>query len=562
MRTATRFNRNRITAAARGGMLLCAAFCLFAAPLARAQTYDFQVPSMSVRVQINQDSSSDFWYSIDFRNTSTSQPIDVLDIGMPHGGYNLQECSAAINGAPLTRIAPSTVVNPGVEVHLDERSIPPGGGGNFQFHGKSPRMVYSDTESKGYASFQFMTTWWDGRYAHGDMDLTFQIVFPPGVKPNETKYHKTRFTSAGEYGGQLVFTWVRLDVSPSKGYLYGVSFPAVYVTGVYPKQPPPDYRPVSTSGYNYSYSNWYYRNIWIYIAIPALIVCARFFMSFFRLRRRGGKVSYLKPSLGIEGAGPMVDLWPAEAAVVMGQDLDRVAAVAFFEMLSKGLISITSTKPLVLASSGGGAQGPTYYKYFLGAVSPNGSLESSGLKLALTALIKDTEKRMQGRSTAETQAHYREAASLAWLQVMEVTDPAAKMEAFVRALPALILDQGFSARLRDLFAAGSYPVQPWMLGLVGAEASATMAVAGGGLSADGRGISEALANGFTALQDGSLVHVQDFQSQIVKEVNPEEYRRVYRPYWGRYYGGGGGGGGCACACACAGCACACAGGGR
>ncbi|MBU4386092.1 MAG: hypothetical protein KKH73_03765, partial [Actinobacteria bacterium] len=531
---------------------------------AGSEKYLFEVPEEDVRVRINNDSSLDFWYKILFKNDPSADPIDIVDIGMPTPYYLPDECAASINGVTLTDIRASTVVSPGVEVHLGDMAIPPGQEGTFEFHGKNPEMVFGDTERQGYASVQFKNTWWDSEYAKGRTYLSFSIQFPPGVQNNETVYHGQAQPNRSDVEGSIIFTWNVPDAKPTEGYLFGVSFPAAYVEGVYPEKPPPDYSPVY-SGTTSSGSGGS-RNIWMYgifIVFGIVAALARSFESMRRVKGEGGKAQYIAPAVGVEGAGPMKDLFPAEAAVLMNQELDRVAAIAYLEMIQKGLVSIAGTKPLSLARAQAAPESlPGDYGGFLVAISPDGSLEPQALQLALTTLIRSVEDKARGFSHAETVKYYEDAADRAWIEVKSEADHNARMERFNQYLPFLLLDPGFNSKVREAFSAGGFPMQQWAIGLTRAAGTAGTGVttsADGGLTVQGVNFAESVAGGFRSIQDSVFTHVEDFKEDIVKEVNPREYRRIYRTR--RYYGGYGGGGG-GCACACAGCACACAGGGR
>lgn len=534
-----------------------------------AAGYSFEVPNERVLVRINADSSIDVWYAIEFKNDPSGAPIEVVDIGMPATNYLMDQCSAAVNGSPLSDIRVSTVVSPGVEVHLNEKAIQPGQSGTLEFHGKDPQMVFSDTQHSGYASVEFKNTWWDKASVHGDTSITVSIQFPPGVKPNETVYHREKPASVTTAEGSVVFTWVKAGARPSEGYTYGVSFPAVYVGGTLPYKPQlPDYTPRdSQHGGYHGFSNsstWMYLRIGLPIVVILIAAIARGFVSFGRVRKGGVKVDYVKPSMGIEGAGPMKQLMPAEAAVLLSQDLDRVAAIAYFELLQKGLITVRSKKPLVLSRGVAVPEGgPQYHGLFLGAVRREGDLDREGLKLAVTSLIKDVGKRVMGFSHAETAKYYEDAVKRAWVEVKSAADHRERVDLFNRSLPLLLLDTGFASKVREAFGAGDFPMPSWAVSLSDTVGGAPVPVtaSAGELLVPGSSFADMLAGGFMALQDAAFVHVQDFQQEIVKEVNPDEYRRVYHPYYGTR-GSLGGGGGCACACACAGCACACAGGGR
>jgi len=535
---------------------------LFGEARAESHKYEFEVPSEDVRVRVNKDSSIDFWYKIRFKNDPLADSIDIIDIGMPTDNYLPEECTASIDGVPLTDIRPSTVVSPGVEVHLGKLAIRSGLEGTFEFHGKNPEMVFTDTEREGYASMQFKNTWWDSRYARGRTHLSFTIQFPPGVQNNETVYHGEAQPNRSEVDGCIAFTWNASDAKPSEGYLFGVSFPAVYVEGVYPQQPLPDYSPVSaSSGFMSSWVTWFpYVVTGVGVILMTLI---RYIVSMKRVHGEGAKAQYITPEVGVEGAGPMKNLFPAEAAVLMNQELDRIAAIVYFEMIQKGLVSITGVKPLSLARTVAAPESlPGDYSGFLAAISPDGSIQPQTLQLALTTLIKSVENKARGFSHLETVSYYEDAADRAWIEVKSEVDHNARMAKFNQYLPFLLLEPGFGSKVREAFSAGGFPMPQWMMNLPKAEGTAGTGVttsAEGGLNIQGANFAEAVTSGFRSMQNAAFIHVEDFKEDVVREVNPLEYRRIYmrRTHYGGYGGGGGG-----CACACAGCACACAGGGR
>lgn len=552
-------------AAAFSLLAASAVLLLLACGVSPAQAYRFEVPNMAAHVRVNTDSSIDIWYRVEFKNTSSTQPIDVVDIGMPAANYEQSACSATINDQGLTDIRPSTVVSPGVEVHLGDKAIQPGATGVFQFHGKNPQMVYRDTEHQGYASCVFKTTWWDGDYVSGGTNLSMTMQFPPGVQPNETVYHDEKFTSTSTVEGCIAFTWVRSDAWAGRGYKYGVSFPAAYVSGVYPRQPLPDYKPVSHSTYGYkSGFNWaIYSRFFITIGAFVIAMIVRLIFSSRRVKAKGAKIQYVAPVVGMEGAGPMKELSPAEAAVLLCQDLDRVTAIAYFELIKNCLVSLQSVEPLSLARSVAVPEGaPGYYGDFMGAIGEQGTIEPEALRSALTALIRSVEARIRGFSHAETVAYYKNRAKEAWAAVKSNVDHARRIATFDEKFGELLLHQGFGSQMREAFSAGDFPVPAWALSITrsSADKGVPLAADTGEIVMDGGSLSDSIVGGFRSIQDAVLADTEDFEDDIVKEVNPREYRRVWRPV--HHYGFGGGGGGCACACACAGCACACAGGGR
>ena len=91
---------------------------------AYAQNYSFNVPQMYLQVDIQPDASALLIYDITFENYGST--IDIIDIGLPHDGYNTQNMQASINSTAISRIYTSEYIDVGVEIHLGNQSIPNG----------------------------------------------------------------------------------------------------------------------------------------------------------------------------------------------------------------------------------------------------------------------------------------------------------------------------------------------------------------------------------------------------------------------------------------------------
>lgn len=84
-------------------------FCVVAAllllilvPAAWGQSYLFHVPELRLQVFVQPDASARLVYDITYENLG--QPIDIVDIGLPHGGFDLNGMQASINGVQLPDI--------------------------------------------------------------------------------------------------------------------------------------------------------------------------------------------------------------------------------------------------------------------------------------------------------------------------------------------------------------------------------------------------------------------------------------------------------------------------
>jgi hypothetical protein len=116
-------------------------------------------------------------------------------------------------------------------------AIPPGQTG--QVHvvvGSIDNMFYPDSDDANYASSEFSPTWFGSQYVHGSTDLTVTLHLPPGVKPEEPRYHLPRNwvgadapTTGIDAQGRVTYTWNSPNADGSTQYTFGASFPASYI---------------------------------------------------------------------------------------------------------------------------------------------------------------------------------------------------------------------------------------------------------------------------------------------------------------------------------------------
>jgi len=212
---------------------------LLAAP-GLAQDYRFAVPLNQSFVVIDFQGQATIHYRLTFACQPQAKPIDIVDIGLPNHSFILGSAEASIRGRILKDIRISEYVKPGVEVHLDGQTILPGDSATLAFSIKLKRLLYTDDRDKDYASFVFQPTWYGSEYVTGATRLECHFVFPPGVKPDEPRYHKTAFTESwyDSAAGAPVYCWVMEDAKPDGQYVFGASFPAKYVETSSIQRPP------------------------------------------------------------------------------------------------------------------------------------------------------------------------------------------------------------------------------------------------------------------------------------------------------------------------------------
>ncbi|RLC40773.1 MAG: hypothetical protein DRH49_06560, partial [Candidatus Coatesbacteria bacterium] len=207
--------------------------------ISTAQNYGFEVPREVVDVYVEPDSSMRIIYHIGFTTLLGYDPIDVVDIGFPTNDYDINTVKAWIDGRRLTDIRVSEYIDIGVEVHLyGDEQIYPGETSILKVEGINYNMVWQDTADEDYASVEFIPTWFDDDFAFGTTDLTVRFHLPPGIEPDEPRWHEVEPTEKAMVDDRVVYTWHIPDACPYEQYRFGASFPKRVITGPIKTQPP------------------------------------------------------------------------------------------------------------------------------------------------------------------------------------------------------------------------------------------------------------------------------------------------------------------------------------
>ena len=544
-----------------GGLaILATLMVVFSNGTAIAQEYSFSVPKNYSDVYINHDGSITIKYSLTFSCDSNAHPIDIVDIGLPNGNYNLASAKAWINNVPLTDIRKSTYVT-GVEVHLGAYTIQPGKTGTLVFSIIHPKMLFYDEKKDDYASMEFSPTWYGSAYAHGTTDLNLNIHFPKGVTPGETIYHegggKRKFDNAvTDEEGIVVFTWSDTSARPSKQYMFGVSFPKKYVAEGAVKEPP-----------KFSIFDLLIGLVTlIFTSLPVFIFGGFFLMIIFSIiKSHRRKLKYFPTKVSVEGVGIKRGLTAPEAAVLLELPLDKVTAMVLFGLLKKGIVKVEESgkgkKPKVIKIEGADkAKLKEYEVNFLEGIKLNGIADLKKLRSMMVKMIKDVNKRVKGFSRIETRDYYQHIVDLAWKHVTTANTPELLGKEWSDKLEWIMMDKKFGDRMGETFTGRDVIPPRWYTQNYFPSRHGTASVGGakGTISKpimSGADMANKMVTGFENFSGKFISNIESFASGVTKVTNPA-------PKSSGSYSGSSGGGGCACACACAGCACACAGGGR
>lgn len=517
--------------------------------------YYFSMPSMTVDAHPQPDGMMRIVYTIVFENLS-SDPLDIVDIGVPHKDYDLSTFKAWINGYPLSTIRPSQYVKPGVEIPLSNHTIAKGKKSAFKVEFTMPQMIYYDDDDKSYVSVEFGNTYFGSDFTTGTTKLTMRYHFPPGVTANETKWHRDEPTDMRNVGDHIVFTWVNENASPSKMYKFGIGFPTRYVEASM-IQEHSVLGDIAESAAACAGACFAVIGGLIPILFPIMFFLVPVIWRIIAHRRR--MKHYLPPALGIEGAGPKRGLTAPEAAVVLELAPTRVLMMILFGMIKKGAVKIISRDPLKLERAEPAPKGLRPYEVqFLAAIKKDQTLSERDLRRMFIAMVKATNNKLKGFSRKETRQYYRTVMKVAWEKVETASTPQVG-DAFAQRAEWLMIDDDFADRTGRTFANRDVVIMPRWWGYwhgpgYYGSSPASVGGGGGGISIPGANMANDFTTALGNFSNTIVDSVSSFTNEITQATNPPPVRTSSS---GSYSGGG-----CACACACAGCACACAGGGR
>ncbi|MCD4673300.1 MAG: hypothetical protein K8R77_11610, partial [Anaerolineaceae bacterium] len=392
-----------------------------------AQTYLFEVNKTIASVYINADGTMDVEYWITFTNDPSASPIDYVDIGLPNDSYSLSGISAEVDGAQITKIGDSAYVDTGIELALGNNAIRPGSSGtvHVQVTGILNTMYISDVDE--YASFNFSPNYFGKEYVNGSTEMIVTLYLPPGLEPEEPRYHSpSKWPGAEEpqsgYDdqGRVYYRWSSSEANSYTQYIFGASFPAHLVPEDVIQKPP------SAIASFFANDNL--------ICICFNIVFFGFFglIVFASIRgQRKRKLKYLPPKIAIEGHGIKRGLTAVEAAVLLEQPVDKVVTMILFSTIKKGAATVLNQDPLKLEVADPLPEKlHNYEKEFLAAFKKDDKGRRKSLQNMMVKLIKEVTNKMKGFSRKETAAYYKDIMDRAWKHVEAADTPDVKMEKF------------------------------------------------------------------------------------------------------------------------------------
>jgi hypothetical protein len=519
-----------------------------------------------------EDGSLSVAYELVFTNDTFASPIDFVDIGLPTPNYSISNIFADVDGHPILDIEDSPYVDYGVALGLGSNAIRPGATGRVRVQVDGIRNVlYTDDEGDEYASAVFSPNWFGSEFVHGTTDLTVIYHLPPGVQPEEPRWHSapSDFPAEPATGfddeGRITYAWRNPNANGYTQYFFGASFPLTYVPASAVASP----------------------NIWQRLGIdPEAIIGLAIFcgitllfvgipvLSIVSARRR--RMKYLPPKIAIQGHGIKRGLTAIEAAILMEQPMDKILTMILFAVIKKGAAKIVKRDPLEVELIEPLPDSLHNYEVdFLAAFQEKGKAQRrKAMQKSMVGLVRSVEKKMKGFSRSETTRFYEDIIKRAWAQVEAAETPEVRGEKYDEVMEWTMLDRDYDDRTRRVFRNQPVYVPHWYHhydpGYSGPSKTASAAPAGRSFSPTGRAgggggalpgsdFAASVVNSVQTMSANVVGSLSDFTNNVTKVTNPPP-----KPTYSSGRGGGfsSGGSSCACACACAGCACACAGGGR
>lgn len=548
--------------------LLFLAF-LVLAPLsaAYAQTYSFSVPREQVDAYWEADGTLSLDYEIVFQNADFADPIDYVDIGLPNNNFFESNASATIDGQPVVYISESEYQGDGygVALYLGGNAIQPGRTGTVRFSiAGIYDVLFDDNQDETLASGLFMPNYFDSDLVQGDSDIAVIFHLPPGVQPDEPRWHteghpgfpETPVTGVDSQG-RITYTWRSTDASAAEQYIFGASFPKTSVPA----------NTITTPTFFQRYG------IDPEVLIPFL-VCGCIALFFILLivfglaadKRR--RMQYLPPKIAIEGHGIKRGLTAPEAGILLEQPMDKILTMMLFSVIKKGAAQVTKRDPLELKLTSPQPKDLREYEVdFLKAFEEGDTPKRRrALQDMMIGLVKGVANKMRGFSKRESVDFYKKITADAWQQVEGADTPKVQSKLFDENLEWTMLDPDYDRRTRNVFTRPitapywyhSYnpTYRPMGTGTSSGGGSFTKTTGGASLpTLPGGDFAASVVGGVQNFAGGVIGSLSDFTGGVTKVTNPP-------PPPSRSSGGSFSGGGSSCACACAGCACACAGGGR
>ena len=532
---------------------------------ALAQTYYFSVDQEIIHVYWQEDGTLALDYVIVFSNSPGASPIDFVDVGFPNNNYSIANVTADVDGHPILNIEDSPYLDSGIALGLGQNAIRPGQTGRVHVYVTGIRNVlFTDSTDETDASAVFSPNWFGEQYVYGSTDLRVTYHLPPGVKPEEPRWHQS--PSGGwpsepittlDTAGRITYSWYNPNANGYTQYKFGASFPKTYV----PESAISSMGLLERLGINTE-------DLMGFLCFGGIFGFIILIVWGSAASNRKRKMKYLPPKIRIEGHGIKRGLTAVEAAILMEQPADKVLTMILFAVLKKEAATVISRDPLKLEVNQPIQESLRYYERdFLKAFAAGSAKERRrNLQNLMVRLIKSVGKKMKGFSHKESVAYYKSIMRKAWQQIEAADTPEVRSQRYEEHMGWSMLDKDFDQRTEDVFRRGPVFVPIWWhrydpgWGRSRTVTPKPMPSSGSGRSSapsmpnlPGGEFAASMVTGMQTFASDAVGTITSFTDRITNKTNPVP--KSSSSGWSSS-------GGSSCACACAGCACACAGGGR
>ncbi|MCK4961497.1 MAG: hypothetical protein KAS19_03380, partial [Anaerolineales bacterium] len=433
-----------------------------------AQTYYFSVDEEIVHVYWESDGSIRIEYILVITNDPSASPFDFVDFGLPNYNYDLANVYGWINDQPVQHVGKSEYVSPGIELGLQSKAIPPGATGEVKvLIDRVEGVLFDDYDDSTYTSAKFSPSWFGSQYVFGKTDLTVTFHLPPGVQPDEPRWHASpsgwpsNQPSTGlDSDGRVIYIWHNPSANAHTQYTFGASFPRSYVPSEVVSEPVPEgelFQPSQPSGRGIT------GTILVFMCFGGIILFIVGFVALAVNSDRRRKLAYLPPKLAIEGHGIKRGLTAIEAAVLLETPLDRVLTMILFSTIKKGATQVVSEDPLKIERITPQPKNlRPYEEDFLKAMIDETSRKRrTALQKVMVTMVKSVQKKMKGFSLRETKNYYQAIIKKAWQQVEQAATPEVRSKLYGEGLEWTMLDRDFDDRTRRVFRTGPVYVPIW-----------------------------------------------------------------------------------------------------
>ncbi len=491
-----------------------------------AQSYSFSLDKEIVNVFWNADGTMALDFQFTFTNSPGGHVIDFVDVGVPNGQFS--NVTASINGNPLSISSDfQGEGGSGFSVDMGAHAIQPGQSGTVNVNiGKVEQVLYPDDNDETYASAVFSPTWFGSQYVNGDTDLSVIFHLPPGVQPNEPRWHSapSGFPSEPETGidsqGRVFYSWNNPSASGSTQYLFGASFPKSYVPeGAIVTKPAFDFSGLMDNLTSVLCCGFF---AFMFIGLPALNA----------VQGNRRKMQYLPPKVAIEGHGIKRGLTAVEAAILMEQPLDKVMTMILFGVIKKNAAEVVTRDPLAIKSASPVPEGLHEYEInFLKAFEEEDKkTRQKLLQEMMVKLIQTVSEKMKGFSRKETLEYYKAIMEKAWQQIEAADTPEVKSQKFDEALEWTMLDKDYDDRTRRTFQGPMYIPMWW--GRYDPTYTSPPARAGSGLptsmpsqssgrtSLPGADFAASMVTGVQTFSQKTIGNINTFTEKMTGTTNP------------------------------------------